>query len=28
LVSDINYEDYSIQDAKEGCLDLFFIATK
>lgn len=28
LVSDIHYEDYSIQDAKEGCFDLFYIATK
>jgi len=28
LVSDIHYEDYSISEAKEGCFDLFYIATK
>lgn len=28
LVSDIHYEDYSISAAKEGCFDLFYIATK
>ena len=28
LVSDISHEDYSISEAKEGCLDLFYIATK
>lgn len=28
LVSDIHYTDYSIQEAKEGCFDLFYIATK
>ena len=28
LVSDIHYEDYSISMAKEGCFDLFYIATK
>lgn len=28
LVSDIHYEDYSIAHAKEGCFDLFYIATK
>ena len=28
LVSDIHYEDYSIGKAKEGCFDLFYIATK
>lgn len=28
LVSDIHYEDYSIDTAKEGCFDLFYIATK
>ncbi len=28
LVSDIHYEDYSIAEAKEGCFDLFYIATK
>jgi len=28
LVSDIHYDDFSVQEAKEGCLDLFYIATK
>ncbi|MFT4533785.1 MAG: SAM-dependent methyltransferase [Saprospiraceae bacterium] len=28
LVSDIHYEDYSISEAKEGCFDLFYVATK
>ena len=28
LVSDIHYEDYAIDSAKEGCFDLFYIATK
>jgi len=28
LVSDIHYEDYSISDAREGCFDLFYVATK
>ena len=28
LVSDIDYTDYSISPAKEGCFDLFYIATK
>ena len=28
LVSDISYDDYSISDAKEGCFDLFYVATK
>ena len=28
LVSDIHFSDYSIQAAKEGCFDLFYIATK
>jgi SAM-dependent methyltransferase len=28
LVSDIHYKDYSIREAKEGCFDLFYVATK
>lgn len=28
LVSDITYTDYHISDAKEGCFDLFYVATK
>lgn len=28
LVNDIHYTDYSIYEAKEGCFDLFYIATK
>lgn len=28
LVSDIHYTDYVVSEAKEGCFDLFYIATK
>lgn len=28
LVSDIHYRDYSISEAKEGCFDLLYVATK
>lgn len=28
LVSDIHYEDYSISEAKQGCFDLLYVATK
>ncbi|MEM9545257.1 MAG: class I SAM-dependent methyltransferase [Bacteroidota bacterium] len=28
LVSNIHHSDFSVQEAKEGCLDLFYIATK
>jgi len=28
LVSDIHYKDYNISEAKEGCFDLLYVATK
>lgn len=28
LVNDIHFSDYFVEEAKEGCLDLFYIATK